>query len=153
MYGTSLTTRFSPRNTNPFGALGVLNRAVEEFFGDYARSYEGSDVTRSWQPLVDIVETEHAYEVRADLPGIPKEDVQLSIENNVLTLSGERKFEKDVDKESFHRIERAYGTFSRSFSLPARVSADKVEAKYDNGLLTVIVPKAAEARPRRIEIG
>lgn len=153
MYGTSLTPRFTTRNANPFGTLSTLNRVVEEFLGDYTRPYEGGEVSRAWQPPVDIVETEHAYEVRAELPGIAKEDVQLSLENNILTLSGERKFEKDVEKGNFHRIERAYGTFNRSFTLPARVSTERVEAKYDNGLLTVVIPKAEEAKPRRIEIG
>jgi HSP20 family protein len=153
MYGTTLATRFSPRNANPFGTLSTLNRVVEEFLGDYAHTHDGTDANRAWQPPVDIVETEQAYEVRAELPGIPKEDVHLSLDNNILTLSGERKLEKDVDHGSFHRIERAYGTFSRSFTLPARVSADRVEAKYDNGLLTVVIPKAEEAKPRRIEIG
>jgi HSP20 family protein len=152
MYGTM--TRFTPRNSAPFSTLNLINRAVEEFLGDYTGhpGPEGTDVTRAWQPLVDIVETEQAYEVRAELPGIPKEDVHLSLENNVLTLSGERKFEKNVDNANVHRIERAYGTFSRSFTLPARVDAERVEAKYDNGLLTVVIPKAVEARPRKIDI-
>lgn len=154
MYGTAL--RFTPRTAH-LGALNTLNtvnRVVEDLFGELARPvYEGQETTgRPWQPLVDIVETGQAYEVRAELPGIFREDVQLSVENNVLTLSGERKFEKDVNKENFHRIERAYGTFSRSFTLASRVDAERVGAKYENGLLTVSIPKAAEARPRKIEI-
>jgi HSP20 family protein len=155
MYGNT-SLRFTPRGVQlgNYNTLNNLNRAVEELFGELARpGYEGQENIRPWQPLVDIVETEQAYEVRAELPGIAKEDVQLAIENNVLTLSGERKFEKDVNKESYHRIERAYGSFSRSFTLPARVDAERVEARYENGLLTVAIPKAAEARPRKIEIG
>ena len=151
MYGSM--TRFTPR-TSQLNAFNAFNRAVEELFGDFARpGHEGQEsAVRPWQPLVDIVETEQAYEVRAELPGVARENVQVAIENNVLTLAGERKFEKDVNKESYHRIERAYGTFSRSFTLPNRVDAERVEAKYENGLLTVAIPKAAEARPRKIEI-
>jgi HSP20 family protein len=151
MYGNSMM-RFTPRTTQN-NALHVLNRAVEELFGELARpGYEGQESTRPWQPLVDIVETAQAYEVRAELPGVQKDNVQLAVENNVLTLSGERKFEKDVNKENYHRIERLYGTFTRSFSLPNRVDAERVEARFENGLLTVVIPKAAEAQPRKIEI-
>lgn len=151
MYGTSMM-RFTPRAT-PGNTLNVFNRTLEELFGELARpGYEGQESTRPWQPPVDIVETEQAYEVRAELPGVQKDDVQLSVENNVLTLTGERKLEKDVNKENYHRIERLYGTFSRSFTLPSKVDAERVEAKYENGLLTVVIPKAAEARPRKIEI-
>jgi HSP20 family protein len=146
MYGNALT-RFTPRNVVPFEAF---NRAIEEFFGDLNRNQEG--VARSWAPAVDIVETPEHYEVRAELPGVKKEDVDISVENNVLTLRGERKFEKDEPKESFHRIERAYGSFVRSFTLPTRVNPEQVQAKFDTGVLTILIPKAAEARPRRIEI-
>ena len=105
-----------------------------------------------WVPRVDILENEEAYQVTAELPGIKKEDVEITVDNNVLSLKGERKFEKDVNKESYHRIERAYGAFVRSFPLPTRVASDRVEAKFDNGLLTITIPKAAEARPKKIEI-
>ena len=148
MYGT--LNRFSPRtaHTNQLHALG---RVFDDLFSA-ARSYEAGETTRTWQPLVDIIENDHAYEVKAELPGIAKEDVQLTVENNVLTLSGERKFEKDVNQENCHRIERSYGAFSRSFTLPSRVDAEKVEARYENGVLTVVVPKAVEARPKKITI-
>jgi HSP20 family protein len=146
MYGNAMT-RFTPRNVVPFEAF---NRAIEEFFGDLNRNQES--VTRSWAPAVDVVETPERYEVRAELPGVKKEDVEISVENNVLTLRGERKFEKDEQKESFHRIERAYGTFVRSFTLPTRVNPEQVEAKFDAGVLTIQIPKATEARPRKIEI-
>ena len=107
---------------------------------------------RSWAPPVDIRETDEGLTLVAEIPGLTKEDINLSVENNVLTLSGERKFEKDVKKESYHRIERTFGTFTRSFTLPTNVKADGVEAAFKDGLLTVTVPKAAEARPRKIAI-
>jgi HSP20 family protein len=101
---------------------------------------------------VDIQETEEGYRLTAELPGLTKDDINITLENNVLRLSGERKFEKDVKKESYHRIERAYGTFGRSFVLPQQVSSDKVEAAFKDGILTVTVPKAEQAKPRKIAI-
>jgi len=123
-------------------------RLFDTFFND-----AGEDLTtRSWTPPVDIQETDDAYRLHAELPGLTKDDIQITLENNVLRLSGERKFEKDVKKENYHRIERTYGTFSRSFALPTQVSSDKVEAKFDSGVLSVVVPKAEQAKPRRIAI-
>lgn len=154
MYGTSMI-RFAPRG-NQLGVLNTLNavnRVVEEIFGELGQTSEdGQQVTRAWQPRVDILENERAYEIRAELPGVPREDVNIAVDNNVLTLSGERKLEKDVNKESYHRIERVYGAFTRSFTLPTSVDTTRVEAKLEHGLLTVVVPKAAEAQPRKIEI-
>jgi HSP20 family protein len=157
MYGTSMI-RFTPRGSH-FGVLNTLNlnavnRVVEDLFGELARPSEDAPqaAVRAWQPRVDILETERAYEIRAELPGVPREDVNIAVDDNVLTVSGERKLEKDVNKESYHRIERVYGSFTRSFTLPTSVDSTQVEAKLENGLLTVVVPKAAEAQPRKIEI-
>lgn len=122
-------------------------------FDTYFSDANGEDLaSRTWTPPVDIQETDEAYRLHAELPGLKKEDVQITLENNVLRLSGERKFEKDVKQDSYHRIERVYGTFSRSFALPHQVSSDKVEAKFDNGVLSIVVPKAEQAKPRRITI-
>ena len=88
----------------------------------------------------------------AEIPGLTKENVSITMENNVLTISGERKFEKDVEKENFHRIERTYGSFSRSFSLPANVATQKADASFKDGVLTVTLPKTDEAKPRQIAI-
>ena len=154
MYGNT-SLRFTPRGIQlgTYSTVNHLNRAVEKLFGELARpNSEGQESIRPWQPLVDIVETEQAYEVRAELPGIAREDVQLSIEDNVLTLSGERKLEKDVNKESYHRIERAYGTFSRSFALPAQVDTQGIQASFKDGVLSIAVPKAEQVKPRKISI-
>jgi HSP20 family protein len=154
MNGTALL-RLTPRTTYP---MNLFNRAIEDLFGDLARpavapAQAGQEApVRPWAPPVDILETAEAFEVRAELPGVAKDDVEVNVEDNVLTLKGERKFEKDAGGGSFHRIERAYGTFSRAFTLPSRVDAATVEAKFENGLLTVVVPKAAEAKPRKINI-
>lgn len=124
-------------------------RLFDTFFSDA----QGEDVAnRSWMPPVDIQETEDGYRLTAELPGLTKEDINITLENNVLRLSGERKFQKDVKKENYHRIERSYGTFSRSFVLPQQVNSDKVEAAFENGLLTLTVPKAEQAKPRKITI-
>jgi HSP20 family protein len=126
-----------------------LFRLFDTFFTDGG----GEDLsTRTWTPPVDIQETDDSYRIQAELPGLSKDDIQITIENNVLRLSGERKWEKDVKKESYHRVERVYGSFSRSFALPHQVSSDKVEAKFDSGVLSVMVPKAETAKPRHIAI-
>ncbi|MCB1057070.1 MAG: Hsp20/alpha crystallin family protein [Acidobacteria bacterium] len=105
-----------------------------------------------WAPPVDIRETEDAYLVNAELPGMKKEDVQITLENNVLTVGGERRFEGDEKDQGFHRRERAYGKFLRSFALPKRVDSEKIAAKFRDGVLEISVPKMAEARPRQITI-
>jgi HSP20 family protein len=107
---------------------------------------------RTWAPPVDIRETEEALLITAELPGMTKEDVEITLENSVLTLAGERNLEKDVKGETWHRLERSYGTFSRSFTLPATVSTERVEATFADGVLTVRLPKVEESKPRRISI-
>jgi HSP20 family protein len=140
-------TRWTP--SQQAVAAQPLFRLFDTFFND-----AGEELTsRTWTPPVDIQETDDAYRIHAELPGMTKDDIQITLENNVLRLSGERKFEKDVKKENYHRIERTYGAFSRSFALPTQVSPDKVEAKFENGVLAIVVPKAEQAKPRRIVIG
>ena len=114
---------------------------------------QGEDFAgRNWVPAVDVKESEEAFVLHAELPGLGKDDVHVLLEDGVLRLSGERKFEKEDKKDNFHRIERAYGKFSRSFTLGSGVDASKVSASFKDGVLTVTVPKAAETKPRRIEI-
>lgn len=126
-----------------------VSRMLDSFFNDL----QGEEVSnRGWVPPVDIQETEDAYRLLAELPGLTKDDISITLENNVLRLSGERKFEKDVKKESFHRIERTYGAFSRAFSLPQQVNPEGVQAAFENGVLTITVPKAEQAKPRKISI-
>jgi len=106
----------------------------------------------SWAPPVDVQETDEAYVFHAELPGLTKDDVSITLEERILTLSGERKFEETTEKNGYHRVERAYGNFTRSFSLPSEVAQEKVGAKFANGVLTITVPKAEQAKPRTIEI-
>ena len=125
-----------------------LFRLFDTFFNE-----GGEDLaSRTWTPPVDIQETDDSYRIQAELPGMTKDDIEITLENNVLRLSGERKFEKDTKKENYHRIERTYGSFTRSFALPTQVGSDKVQAKFENGVLTIVVPKAEQAKPRRISI-
>lgn len=128
----------------------LFNEAFNDFLAPVAGSEEVAD--RSWMPAVDVLESDNELRLTAELPGLTRDDVSITLENNVLTISGERKFEKESEKDNYHRIERAYGRFSRSFTLPAHVSVDDVKADFRDGVLQVTLPKAAEARPRRIEI-
>lgn len=131
-----------------------FSRLFDQAFNDMLSNYEGSEETAraNWLPPVDIRETEDALHLTAELPGLSKDDVEITVENHTLTLRGERKLEKDVQKDSYHRIERAYGTFSRTFSLPTNVRTDKVDASFKDGVLNLEIPKAEEAKPRRISI-
>jgi len=130
-----------------------FGRLFEQAFNDFVAPLEGEEVaTGSWSPAVDIRETEEALTLFAEIPGIAKDDVHLSIENGRLTLSGERKFEKDTKEENYHRIERTYGSFTRSFSLPKNVDTTQAKATFKDGVLTVELPKSEEAKPRQIEI-
>ena len=141
-------TRWTPATL----ARDPLLRVLDSFFNqDLLPSEEVSN--RTWMPPVDIQETADAYRLTAELPGLTKEDISITLENNVLRLTGERKFEKDAKKEGYHRIERTYGAFARAFTLPSQVNHDKVEAAFENGILTITVPKAEQAKPRKITIG
>ncbi|HEX9940597.1 MAG TPA: Hsp20/alpha crystallin family protein [Thermoanaerobaculia bacterium] len=126
-----------------------FSRLFDTFFNDL----QGEEVgNRGWVPPVDIQETADGYKLEAELPGLTKEDINITLENNVLRLSGERKFEKDVKKENYHRVERTYGAFSRAFALPQQVNPEGVCAAFENGILTITVPKAEQAKPRKIAI-
>ena len=142
-------TRWNPNrnypNRDPFA------RMIDSFFGENALPSE--DVSnRAWMPAVNIRETDGAFFVEAELPGLSKDDIEITLENNLLKLSGERRFEKDTTEESYHRVERSYGSFLRTFSLPSRVSSEDVKASFQDGVLVIEVPKTAEARPRKIDI-
>lgn len=128
----------------------MFNEMLQNVWG-VAPTSEGV-APRAWAPPVDIRETEEALVLAAELPGLTKEDVEITLENNILTLAGERKLEKDAKGETWHRVERAYGSFSRSFTLPASVRTDRVEAVFADGILTVTLPKMEESKPRRISI-
>jgi HSP20 family protein len=106
----------------------------------------------NWSPAVDLREEDNQYVLCADMPGMRKEDIDIHVENNVLTVTGERRFEAEQKKDTYHRIERAYGKFVRSFSLPVRVVAESINASYKDGVLQVAIPKAEESKPKKIAI-
>lgn len=105
-----------------------------------------------WAPSVDILDDKDAYMVKAELPGLKKEDIEVSVENGILTIKGERKFEDEEKKENYHRIERRYGCFSRSVSLPGDINSDKVKASYKDGVLAVEIPKSEKAKAKKVDI-
>ena len=113
---------------------------------------EGEVSTRTWAPPVDIYENGDNLVLKAEVPGVNPEDVEVRVEDNTLYLKGERKFEKEVKEQNYHRVERSYGTFTRSFSLPNSVDSDKVTATYKDGVLTLTMPKREEAKPKTIKV-
>ena len=127
---------------------GEMNRLFDNFFGGPANGR-----ARRWVPAMDLVETEDALVLRADLPGLERDDVAIEIKDNVLTVSGERKSEHTENADGYYRVERAFGSFSRSLSLPDGVNAGQVEANFDKGVLEVRIPKPEERKPHRVEIG
>ena len=127
-----------------------FDRLFRDAFSPFMR--EGDLSTRTWAPAVDIYEDHNNLVLKADLPGVDPKDVEIKIENGTLYLSGERKFEKEVKEENYHRVERSYGAFSRSFSLPNSIDADKVVAEYKDGQLILTMPKREEAKPKTIKV-
>lgn len=139
---------------DPFRDLRTLQEEVNRLFtGNMARAFDDEGIARgSWNPNVDIYENKDHIVLEAELPGMNREDFDLSVENNIITLRGERHFEKKDETDNYHRVERAYGTFTRSFTLPNTVSGEGANAEYRNGVLRVVLPKKEETKARRIEI-
>jgi HSP20 family protein len=136
----------------PFRGVTTLQDQINRVFNDvFERQGEGSNLT-SWAPAVDIFETEHELVVKADLPEIDPRELDIRVENNILTIRGERKFESKVSEDKYLRVERAYGSFSRSFSLANTVNSEAIKAEYQNGVLTLTVPKREEAKPKQIKV-
>jgi len=136
----------------PFRGATTLQEQVNRLFGNaLERAGEESNLT-TWAPAVDIYETEHELVVKADLPEVEAKELDIRVENNVLTIRGERKFEKKVNEDNYLRVERAYGSFSRSFSLANTVNSEAIKADYQNGVLTLTIPKREEAKPKQIKV-
>jgi HSP20 family protein len=137
----------------PFQGLSTLHDQVNRLFNEslFRGQVEDSAIT-TWAPSVDIYETPNELVVKADLPDVEEKDIDICVENNLLTLRGERKFEKNVSEDNYLRVERTYGAFSRSFSLPNTVNAEAIHAEYKNGVLTVNLPKREETKPRQVKV-
>ena len=134
---------------NPNSLDREINNLVKTFWGTPA-TFTGD--SGAWNPRVDIAELEDRYEVHAELPGLTREDINVTLEDGVLMISGEKKRQTETTQEAYRRTERVYGKFSRSFNLGDRVSADKISAAYKDGVLTVALPKAEEVKPKAIEV-
>jgi HSP20 family protein len=131
---------------------GRMNRLFDESFRGIGRNAEEDWAQGAWAPAVDIYEKNGNIVLKAELPGVEAKDVDVRVENNVLTLKGERRFEEEVQKEDYQRVERAYGTFSRSFTLPSVVDTEKIKAEFKDGVLRMTLPKKEEAKPKQISI-
>ena len=139
---------------DPFRDLAILQDRMNRLFNEAHSPRQSDDLMSrgTWTPPVDIYEVEGALVLKAELPDMRREDIDISVENSTLTIRGERKLDHEINQESFHRIERAYGSFVRSFSLPNTVDASKIAAEYKNGVLSVKLPVREDAKPRTIGI-
>jgi HSP20 family protein len=139
---------------DPFREFSTLqdrmNRLFRESYGPEGR--DESLTTSQFAPPVDVYEDEHNVVLKVEVPGIDEKDIDVRVENNVLTVNGERKVEKEEKEENFRRIERQYGTFTRTFTLPSTVDAERIRADYDKGILKIVLPKKAEAKPKSIKV-
>ncbi len=141
---------------DPWRDFGTLQDRINRLFDQTLKTFhpEGEEELErgTWVPAVDIHETDESFVVKADLPGMNKEDIQIDIKDSTLTLKGEKKFEEKVSKDNYIRVERTYGTFIRSFTLPQNVDSDKIKAKYKDGVLELTLPKKEEAKPKQIKV-
>ncbi len=138
---------------DPFRTLTTFQEQLNRLFEDsFLRGVSEDSALTTWAPAVDIYGTENELVLKADLPDIEEKDLDIRVENNMLMLRGERKFEQKVSKDDYLRVERSYGSFSRSFSLPNVVNADAIQAEYRNGVLTVRMPKREESKPKQIKV-
>jgi HSP20 family protein len=129
------------------------NRSIfEEFLDDFFAPLNSGTAASRWMPAVDVLEKKGEWILRAEIPGINENDIELKLDGGVLTLRGERKFEQEEDRQNYTRVERSYGSFSRSFTLPSTADREKISADYKDGVLTVTIPQKPEARPREIEV-
>ncbi len=136
----------------PFRGISTLQDQLNRLFNESFRNHPEESALTTWAPAVDIYETPNELVVKADLPDVNEKDIDVRVENNLLTIRGERKFEKSVSEENFLRVERTYGSFSRSFSLPNTVNPEAIGAEYKNGVLTVTLPKREESKPRQVKV-
>jgi HSP20 family protein len=136
----------------PFRNFSTLQDQVNRLFETSFQGKADTSELTTWAPTVDIYETENELVLKVDLPGIDEKDLDVRVENNMLTIRGERKFEEKVKEDNYLRIERSYGSFSRSFSLPTTVNTEAINAQYTNGVLTVELAKRAESKPKQVKV-
>jgi HSP20 family protein len=137
---------------DPMSPMSPMSPMLAHALGLHAQQGSGQAATTAWAPALDISERKDAYLVTVELPGVEPDDLQITLEDGLLTIQGERHFAHDSSEQQFHRVERRYGAFRRSITLPAQVQAEQIEATVDNGVLQVVVPKMEEATPKRIQV-
>jgi len=137
---------------DPFRDLVTLRDKMNRLFEDAVRGEEKDLISSSWAPAVDIYETENELVLAAEVPGVEEKDVEISVEDNTLSIRGERKFQKETKEENYHRIERSYGSFYRSFTLPNYIDQERIHAEHESGVLKVRMPKKPEVKPRKVKI-
>lgn len=138
---------------DPFRDLMSIQGELNRLFGrTFSSDLDESNARGAWVPVLDVYETPEKFTLIAELPGMRAGDVDVTVEDNVLRLSGERKFYSEVNEESFHRVERRFGTFQRRITVPRQCDSSRIEASIDNGVLTIEIPKVEEAKPKKIEV-
>jgi len=145
-------TRLTRRNRNLSSLQSEIDRVFDRFFPSREEERDGSPSQAVWRPRMDLLETDEAYRLHLDMPGMTKDDLTISYQDDELVVSGERERPQVGDGEEFVRVERSFGQFRRAFTLPRTVDADNISATYDSGVLTLTVPKAEAVKPRQIEI-
>jgi HSP20 family protein len=136
---------------NPFRSLLDFDRELSRFF-EGGRKAQAETALNAWTPAVDVYEDENAFLIKVELPEVSREDVKVNLSENTLSISGERRFENEDRRDGYHRVERSYGQFYRSFALPPNVNAEGISAQYKDGVLRLTLPKKEEARPRQIDV-
>jgi len=147
-----MTQLSRPRNRNLNTLQNEIDRVFDRFFPSREEQQESSSQQAVWHPRMDLIETEDSYRLHLDMPGMSTDDITISYKDNELVVSGERTTERTGESEEFVRVERSFGQFRRAFTLPRTVDAGNIEASYDNGVLTVTVPKTESVKPRQIDI-
>jgi HSP20 family protein len=139
---------------DPFRDIITLREKMNRLFEDAvtARGEEKDMISSTWIPSVDIYESENSLVLTAEVPGVDENNIEIKIEDNTLSLKGERKFEKETSEENYHRIERSYGSFYRSFTIPRNVDQEKIKAEHDNGVLRINMPKKPESKPKTVKV-
>lgn len=140
---------------DPFREMSALPERMNRLFSDVRAQapVRGEEIVQgAWIPAVDIFETNEAIVLKAELPGITAQDISVEVKDNTLTLKGEKKFEKEVKEENYHRVERSHGSFQRAFTLPGTIHQEKVKAKFKDGILEITLPKVEEAKPKQVKV-
>lgn len=139
-------------SNDPFRELFELQRGINQLFGESFGTPREDVALKAWAPAVDVYEDENSFLIKVELPEINREDVKVSLNENTLSISGERRVENEDKRENYHRVERSYGQFYRSFTLPPNVNGERISAQFKDGVLRLTLPKREEAKPKQIEV-